>query len=148
MKRAVSTLLLCVIALNGCFSYGAVPPAQVPPQMAEVRVHLSRPMDVPVTNVTVRDVVQVTGEMIGADSASLRLSAFGLRSATGYGVAAAGETVRIPRDAVAGLQRKRMDPARSALLAGVLAAASLGLAALTGTLELGRGDGPTPPNPR
>ena len=146
MMRPVSAVLLCTFVLNGCFSYAAVPPAEVPPQTAEVRVNLSRPMDFPISDVTVRDVVQVSGEVIAVDSAWLRLSAYGLRSQTGYGVQATGETVQIPRASVVGVQRRKMDAVRSSLVAGAVLGVGLLVAGLTGVLEGGRGGGgPAPP---
>lgn len=148
IKRAVSAGLLCVLGLNGCLSYGAVSPAEVPPAPTEVQVLLSRPMDFPVTDLTVRDVVRVRGEVISADSAWLRLSAYGMRAQTGFGYQARGETVQIPRQQVVGLQRRRVDPARTGLLALAIAGATLGVAALSGALEGGGGGNRPPPVPR
>ena len=148
MKRAVCAVLLCTLALNACFSYRAVPPAEVPPQATEVRVQLSRPMDFPISDITVRDVVQVTGEVVGADSSWLRLSAYGLRAQTGYSVPVSGETVQVPRGQVVGLQRKKMDAARSVGLGAALVAGTLVVAAISGGLDFGRGGSPRPPPPQ
>ena len=57
MKRAAAAALLCLPVLNGCLSYAAISPADVPPAPAEVQVLLTRPMDFAVTDLTVRDVV-------------------------------------------------------------------------------------------
>jgi len=149
IKRAAAAALLCLPALNGCLSYAAVSPADVPPAPAEVQVLLTRPMDFPVTDLTVRDVVRVRGEVISADSAWLRLSAYGLRSQSGFGYQAAGETVHIPRPQVAQLQRRRVDLARTGLMAAAFAGATVVLAALTGGLDLGGSGGGRPdPLPR
>jgi hypothetical protein len=148
-KRAVAAALLCLPALNGCLSYAAISPADVPPAPAEVQVLLTRPMDFAVTDLTVRDVVRVRGEVISADSTWLRLSAFGLRSQSGFGYQAAGETVQIPRPQVASLQRRRVDPARTGLMTAAFAGATLAIAVLTGGLDLGGGGGGRPgPVPR
>jgi len=147
MKRAVAAALLCLPALNGCLSYAAISPGDVPPARAEVQVTLTRPMDFAVTDLTVRDVVRVRGEVISADSAWLRLSAFGLRSQSGFGYQAAGETVQIPRPQVAALQRRRVDPARTGLLAAAFAGATVAIAALTGALDVGGGGGGRPGPP-
>jgi hypothetical protein len=143
--RSVAALLLATFALNGCFAYVSQQGLQAPPQGTEVRLLLSRPLDVPVTSVTVRDVVQLSGEVVGADSSLLRLSAYGLRTAVGYGVLANGETVQVPLNQLGGIQRRRMDPLRSSLVAGAVLGAGLLVAGISGSFSSkGRGSPPPP----
>jgi hypothetical protein len=133
--RRVAAILLATFALNGCFAYVPQAGLDAPPQGTEVRVLLSRPLDVPVTSVTVRDVVQLQGEVVGADNQSLRLSAYQLRTAVGFGALANGETVQLPLGQLSGIQRRRMDPLRSALLAGGVLGAGLMVAGISGSFS-------------
>ena len=138
--RRVAGLLPCLL-LGACFEYAPVAPASTPPPATEVRVRLSRPMNFPITDVTVRDVVELQGEVVaGVADSTFRLSVFQLRSQTGYGVDAAGETVEFPRPAVVQLAQRRLSPLRSALLAGLVAAGGVAMAA-TGVVGGGSGGG-------
>jgi hypothetical protein len=131
-------LLPCLLLLGACYEYAPVAPASVPPQASAVRVRLSRPMDFPISDVTVRDVVELQGEVAAIQDTTFRLSVFGLRSQTGYGVDATGETVEFPRTAVVGLSRKRISPLRSTVFGALLAA---GVVAMRVTGVVGGGDG-------
>jgi hypothetical protein len=122
--RSGAMWLLCAVGLGGCFSYADIPPASAPPQAAAVRVRLTRPMDFPISDVTVRDVVQLDGEVVEVRDTAMRLSVFGLRSQSGFGQLARGETVVFRRDAVVGLQQKRLSPLRSGLVAALIVAAA------------------------
>jgi len=143
--RSVSALLLGTLALGGCFSYAPVSPATTPPPATSVRVRLSRPMDFPISDVTVRDVVELQGEVVQSQDTSMMLSVFGLRSQTGYGVDASGETVAFPRTAVVGLSQKRISPWRSAVFAGLVVAGAVALKAtgVAGGLSNGGNNGNT-----
>jgi hypothetical protein len=138
--RSVSALLLCAMALSGCYSYAPVSPAITPPPAADVRVRLSRPMDFPIRDVTVRDVVELQGEVVQAQDTSMQLSVFGLRSQTGFNSDANGETVAFPRTAVVGLSRKKLSPLRSSLFAALLLGGALAVRA-TGALSSGSQNG-------
>jgi hypothetical protein len=140
--RSVSALLLGTLALGGCFSYAPVSPAATPPPATAVRVRLSRPMDFPISDVTVRDVVELQGEVVQSPDTAMMLSVFGLRSQTGYGVDASGETVAFPRSAVAGLAQKRISPWRSAVFGALIVAGAVAVKAtgVTGALS-GNGGG-------
>ncbi|HKP76956.1 MAG TPA: hypothetical protein VJT67_15605 [Longimicrobiaceae bacterium] len=145
MTRAAGWMPCCLL-LAACFEYAPVAPATIPPQAADVKVRLSRPMDFPINDVTVRDVVELQGEVAGVRDSTFRLSVFGLRSQTGFGVDASGETVAFPSSAVVGLQRKRISPWRSALFGGLLAAGAVAVRAtgvVGGSEGAGTGTGST-----
>jgi hypothetical protein len=133
--RTVAALLLATFCLNGCFAYVSQAGLEPPPQGTEVRLLLSRPLDVPVTSVTVRDVVRLQGEVVGADSNTLRLSAYRLRTAVGFSALANGETAQVPMVQLAGIQRRRMDPLRSGLLAVAVLGAGLAVAGISGSFS-------------
>jgi hypothetical protein len=147
IKRTIGAVLLGTFALNGCFTYRSVPPAAVPAQGTPVQVQLSRAMDFPIRDVTVRDVAVITGEVVSASADSLRLSAYRLRSVTGYTVEASGETVTVPRELVVGIEQRTLSSSRSGILAlGVLA---LGFAfGSLGGFWNGEGDLPPPVEPK
>jgi hypothetical protein len=141
MRRVVG-LLPCLL-LGACYEYAPVAPASVPPQASAVRVRLSRPMNFPISDVTVRDVVELQGEVAAVQDSTFRLSVFGLRSQTGFGVDAAGETVEFPRTAVVGLSQKRISPWRSTVFGALLAAGAVAIRA-TGVAGGGGGAGTGP----
>jgi hypothetical protein len=141
MRRVVG-LLPCLL-LGACYEYAPVAPASVPPQASAVRVRLSRPMNFPISDVTVRDVVELQGEVAAIQDSTFRLSVFGLRSQTGFGVDAAGETVEFPRTAVVGLSQKRISPWRSTVFGALLAAGAVAIRA-TGVAGGGGGVGNGP----
>lgn len=143
MRRVVG-LLPCLL-LGACYEYAPVAPASVPPQSSAVRVRLSRPMNFPISDVTVRDVVELQGEVAAVQDTTFRLSVFGLRSQTGFGVNAAGETVEFPRAAVVGLAQKKISPWRSTVFGALLAAGAVAIRA-TGVVGGGDGAGTGPGN--
>lgn len=130
MRRIVSLVLLSLL-LAGCFSY--VPqPADALPRGATVRMALSQPVDVRLGEVTANEVVTVSGEMIRADSAVVALSATLLRSRNGYESLAGGETVLIPRERVREVERKRLSPLRTGLVASAVVVVLALIASQTG----------------
>jgi hypothetical protein len=143
--RPVATALLCLSVLNGCFAY--VPAAGDPPAPNRVRVLLTRPMDVRLTNVTANNVAVAEGEVVSTTRDTLTISAHWLRAGTGYEFPGVGETVRIPREQVGRLETRRFSAARSAgvaiLTVGLGALLFAGVGKLTGGSDGGGGR----PNP-
>lgn len=136
--RALAAAL--ALALGACVEYAPASAAAPPPAPSQVRVRLARPIDVPIRDVTVRDVVELQGEMIGTRDSTLRLSVFGLRSGTGFTTAAEGETVALPTANVAEIGRRRLSPLRS----GIAAALLVGLGVALGASGIVTGTGATP----
>jgi hypothetical protein len=135
--------VLLVFTLSGCFSYSPID-LRAPKQRDTVRVTLSRPEDFRLAQYTANDVVRIEGEVIALDESFLHLSAWALRAQSGYQMPAHGETVRIPRGALAGVEHKQISPARSALVAGlaVLVGVVISVAAGGSGGEEGGGGGP------
>ncbi len=139
--RAIAALLLVTLSLSACFSYRTIDPA-LSRQRDDVRVRLSRPIDVRLTEITANDVVQVDGEVISAADTVLYVSAWALRSRSGFSILAQGETVAIPTAGITELERKRISALRSsAVVAGVLALSTVIFGAVRGGAE---GEGPGP----
>lgn len=125
--RGIATLLLTVFACNACFSYAPAPAAGPPPEQGTaVRVYLSEPQDVRLTEITGNDVVRIDGEIAAADADEMVLSAWWLHARSGYEFRGQGETVRVARENVARVERKRLSYLRSGglvalgVLAGIL----------------------------
>jgi hypothetical protein len=137
--------LVLTIALAGCYTY--VPAAAPPTERgSRVRVNLADPAELRLANVTANDVVTVTGDVIHLAEDSLALSAWELRSASGFEHLASGETVRIERDNIAGLERRKLSALRSALVTGALVLGGALFFAVVGGGDNG-GEGPRNPPP-
>lgn len=126
--RPVAVLLLVVFVLNGCYTY--VPTQEIPDRGARVRVQLSQPQDVRLSEVTANDVVTISGEVARLDSSAVVLSAYVLRSASGYENVARGESVGILRENIAAIRQSRISPLNTAGLVavGILIAVAAGVA--------------------
>ncbi|HEX8210775.1 MAG TPA: hypothetical protein VF584_11410 [Longimicrobium sp.] len=144
--RPVATALLCLPVLNGCFAYAPAAGGD-PPAPSRVRVLLTRPMDVRLTNVTANNVAVAEGEVVSTTRDTLTISALWLRAGTGYEFPGAGETVRIPREQVGRIETRRFSAARSVgvavLSVGLGALLFAGVGKLTGSGDGGGGR----PNP-
>jgi hypothetical protein len=68
------------------------------------------------------DVLHVEGEVVEADSAGLELVVREVESSRGIRSGWQGEQVRIPREAVAGMQERRLSVGGTGLMGGVMAA--------------------------
>lgn len=113
--------LSLLVSTGACFHY--VPALEAPAQGTPVRVPLSRPVAVQLRELTANNVIYVRGEVISAESRRLLLSVFALRAQSGFEYRAAGETVALPSDAVAGLEERRFSVRHTVLAAAVLTAA-------------------------
>ena len=145
MRRILPTLALVGLATasTGCFHY--VPVEEVPRQGTPVQVYTSRPVPVPLEDVTANNVVMVRGEVITEQTDQLALSAFTLESANEFEYLAGGQTVFVPRDALARIEEKRISWLRTGLTAAAFAGAGIlidwGLRQATGG---GEGEGSPP----
>lgn len=114
--RATALITLAALLLSGCFSY--VPVRSAPPEQGtEVRVSLHRSRDVRLVDVTANEVNQLSGQLVRADQDTVALSATSLRSESGVRHPGLGLTVRIARDEIRSVERKRFDFLKSAGLA-------------------------------
>ncbi len=112
-----------------------------------MRVGLSRPIAVDLGEITVNDAVLVTGEFIQRESdGTIVLAAFETKSVTGQDRSGSGLTLRIPADAVAGVERKSFNGVATALVVipVVGGAIALGAVALSGGSGNGNGNGGNP----
>lgn len=136
--RTVSLAVLLPLLLGACFTYVPAPESRPLGQGARVRVHLTEPRDVRLTNVTGNDVVLVTGELARARPDSLAVSVYFMQARSGYEFLGSGETLVLPHSQVASVEYRRLAPGRSALVAGAVAA---GTALLAVTVRGGGAEG-------
>lgn len=145
-SRAVRNVAGAAVAaslLSGCFAY--VPVQRDTLQMGDrVQVQLNETQAVRAGSVTANDVIEVTGELISSDTAALTLSAYYLRSPSGYEQAAVGETARIPALNIAAVRENRLSPLRTAVVSALALAA--GAVFVTQVADLRGGGNPGNPN--
>lgn len=141
--RPIAAALLAALALSGCYSY--VPTQEVPGRGARVRVRLSQPQDVRLTEITANDVMMINGEVVRANSDTLVLSAYLLQSRSGYENFGRGETAFVPRENIVGLFENRISVIRTAGLMGAVALLGVVVGvALNNAGGSDSGDGPPP----
>lgn len=115
--RPAALLLLVTFVLNGCYTY--FPTQQIPDRGAKVRLELAQPQDVRLSEVTANDVVNLQGELAQVDSNRVVLSAFVLRSQSGYENIGRGESVSILRQNIASIRQSRISPLNTAGLVAI-----------------------------
>jgi hypothetical protein len=128
--------------LPGCYGYARTP--EPPGRGIAIRAHLSQPQDVRLGEITANSVSRVDGEVIGLREDTLLVSAFWLRTPTGYEHMAKGQTVRIPRENVVAIEQKKFAWGRTGLLAAGIVAVG-GLAKVAFDAAGGGGSGNPPP---
>jgi len=119
MSRPV--ILSIALVLTGCYTYRpiAIP---APAEGTRVSAQLTGQGSVDLAGQIGPDVLHVEGDVIGADSTGLELVVREIESFRGIRSDWQGERVRIPRQAVAGMQERRLSIGGTGLLGGVMAA--------------------------
>ncbi len=139
MTRLMSPVVL--VALTACFGYTPLEQAgPLPKRGTLVRALLKTPASVPLTDVTVDNVILVDGEFVGWQDGALTLSATWLKVLNGREHKAIGETVVLPEAQLDKVQRRVVSGPRSAGLVGLGALMSV----LAGAAMAG-GAGGSPP---
>jgi hypothetical protein len=132
-----------MVFLAGCYSYqplGSVTPARGAP----LRVLLDPPQDARLLDYTVNGAVRVEGELIELRPDQVLLSAFGVRSRSGFEYIAQGETLELPRGSVTALEIKKVSPLKTALFAGATGVVLFSIDRLISGLRGGGGGGGGP----
>jgi hypothetical protein len=120
--RAIAVLLLLTLPLSGCYGYVPYRPGLALQSPQRVRVHLSVPQDVRLTDVTANNVTLLDGEVVSAGADTLVVSTNFVTSASGMEQLGGGVTTRIPRSAIGSLEVRRFDKTRTAGLVGIIVA--------------------------
>jgi hypothetical protein len=140
-----SIAILLPVFLGGCFSYAALGGA-TPARGSDVVARLSVPLQVPLQDVTVRQVTVTTGKVAYVDADSLVIVAERFTSDAGIDYPGLGSQVTIQRNHIAELEQRRVSGARTGLLLGVGAAALVAIVTSVGPLfGSGSGGSPGPP---
>jgi hypothetical protein len=109
-----------VLLLTGCYTYRPlVNPA--PPPGQRVSAQLTTEGSRELTGQIGPEVLHVEGQVVSADSSGLDLEVLEIESLRGIRSDWHGEHVRLPRQALAGLQERRLSVGGTTLLGGVLA---------------------------
>lgn len=133
LSKLTRVLACAILSLNtGCYSYHTQPPRTVP-EGSDARVRLAEPQDVSLSSVTVRDVVQVEGELLEWTSANEAvLFSKSLQTRSGVGQATQGELVRVPEGNIQLFETQEVNTGKTlafvAVGAGVLTALLLAIA--------------------
>lgn len=114
-------LLFLTLATVGCYTYRPIATPE-PAQGTRVSAQLTGQGSVDLAGQIGPDVLHVEGEVVEADSAGLELVVREVESSRGIRSDWQGEQVRIPREAVAGMQERRLSVGGTGLMGGVMAA--------------------------
>jgi hypothetical protein len=108
------------LLLVGCYTYRPLAnPA--PPPGQRVSAQLTNEGSRELTGQIGPEVLHIEGQVLSADSAGLDLEVLEIESYRGIRSDWHGEHVRLPRQALAGLQERRLSVGGTTLLGGVLA---------------------------
>jgi hypothetical protein len=114
-------IIIGAVLLMGCYTYRPLA-TPVPHQGTRVSAQLTGQGSVDLTGQIGPDVLHVEGEVIRADSTGLELVVREIESFRGIRSDWHGEQVRIPMEAVAGMQERRLSVGGTGLMGGVMAA--------------------------
>ena len=112
-------LVVSMLLLAGCYTYRPLEnPA--PPPGERVSAQLTTEGSQRLTGQIGPEVLHVEGDVVSADSAGLDLDVIEVESIRGIRSDWHGEHVRLPREAVAGLQQRRLSVGGTTLLGGAI----------------------------
>lgn len=139
-RPAAVLALVGALGCNACVAYVPAAAGATPAAGTRVRLDFAAPTDVRMGAVTANDVRILTGELVGADTATLTVAAMRAVSANGFETLGPGLSVVIPRREVREVRTSRISPSRSAGFFAVVAGVTLVVVgALSGA---GGGEGP------
>jgi hypothetical protein len=110
-----------VLLLAGCYTYRPLPTADPDPG-DRVSAQLTTEGSRDLTTQVGPEVLHVEGDVLNADSAGLNLEVHEIESYRGIRSSWHGEHVLLPRQALAGIQERKLSVGGTAVLGGVLAA--------------------------
>jgi len=137
----VSPIVLLIL----CGCYVNVPVATTPAPGSRVHVALTDRGSVDLAQYLGRGVAGVDGRLIQSDDSSVSVAVSQVVFQSGDDQLWKGESVAIPRNAVATVQRRKLSFWRSGLIGGAVAAAALLIGSRTGGSSSGGGKKGGPP---
>jgi hypothetical protein len=124
LERALSMSRLpcfaALLLLAGCYTYRPLA-TPAPPPGQRVSAQLTTEGSRELTGQIGPEVLHIEGQVVSADSTGFDLEVLEIESYRGIRSDWHGEHVRLPRQAVAGLQERRLSVGGTTLLGGVLA---------------------------
>lgn len=126
LRLSAFAALALVTPLGACFTYNQVPLGPATATDIDVRVEINpNASNLIVSSVGPR-VEQLEGRTVAADDTSLTMSVRTITRTAGSEENWNGDAVRIPREAIARVERRHLDPIKTGLIAaGVVGAAIL-----------------------
>jgi hypothetical protein len=144
MRNRIAALAVCL--LTACYTYRPV--ASPDPSPGDrVSAQLTTEGSRDLTGQIGPEVLHVEGDVLTADSSGLDLQVLEVESYRGIRSDWHGEHVKLPREAVAGLQQRRLSVGGTTLMGGVLAAGLYAMYRILGgpgLFEGGNGQGGGP----
>jgi hypothetical protein len=131
-RRFRSLIALPALLTVGCYSY--TPLQTAPAAGEEARVRLTDLGSATLAPKIGTGIIALRGRLVSADSASMTLSVVGVTNRQELEDPWIGEKVVVPRQFISGFERRNLNMARSALLAGGVV---FGGAALIAGIKLG-----------
>lgn len=128
---ALAAPVLAVL-IGACFAYTQVPVDRETPPDVDVRVSIAPGGSNTIAAAVGPRAQELDGRTITADDSTLTLSVRTITRTLGTEENWNGDAVRIPRAAIARVERRRVDPLRTGLIAGGLVGAAI-LAGHAGT---------------
>jgi hypothetical protein len=110
----------CAVMLVGCYTYRPLATPE-PLQGSRVSAQLTGQGSVDMAGQIGPDVLHVEGDVVAVDSSGLELVVHEIESFRGIRSDWQGERVKIPRQAVAGMQERRLSVGGTGLMGGVIA---------------------------
>jgi hypothetical protein len=110
-----------VLALVGCYTYRPIA-TPAPAHGSRISAQLTGQGSVDLAGQVGPDVLHIEGDVVRADSSGLELVVREIESFRGIRSDWQGEHVRIPREAMAGMQERRLSVGGTSLMGGVMAA--------------------------
>jgi hypothetical protein len=110
-----------ITLLAACYTYRPLPtPTPEPGQRVSAQLTTDGSRDL--TGQIGPEVLHVEGNVVEADSSGMDMDVLEIESYRGFRSDWHGERLRLPREAVAGMQQRRLSVGGTGLMAGVLAA--------------------------
>lgn len=158
MRRSFQSNVALGLSLALLLPFAAACHHYVPPEGGQevlvrgerIRVSTSDPLSVDLGEITVDDAVLVDGELIEIrEDGTVVMSVIQAQSPSGATRGGVGETVTIPGDAVATIEKRVINPVTTTLIVVVIAGAAtaISIAALNAGSENGDGNGNGQPPP-
>lgn len=118
IKRSLSCIIVALV--SGCYTYRPLPTAEPVPG-SRVSAELTDEGARELSGTIGPAVGHVEGEVLRVDSSTIELSVLQVESMRGWQTDWSGESVRIPRTAVAGMQQRRFSLGGTGFVGGVVA---------------------------